>query len=46
VKDGENIAGITADVHTATSAFVKPKSTRQKIKSALWLIAYGAAHAI
>ena len=46
VKNGENIAGITADVHTATSAFVKPKSTWQKIKSALWLVAYGAAHAI
>jgi hypothetical protein len=42
----EDIAGITADVHTATSAFVKPKSTWQKIKSALWLVAYGAAHAI
>lgn len=46
VKNGENIAGITADVHTATSAFVKPKSTWQKFKSALWLVAYGAAHAI
>jgi chromosome segregation ATPase len=46
VKNGDNIAGITADVHTATSAFVKPKSTWQKIKSALWLIAYGAAHAM
>jgi hypothetical protein len=46
VRNGDNIAGITADVHTATSAFVKPKSTWQKIKSALWLVAYGAAHAI
>jgi hypothetical protein len=46
VKNGDNIAGITADVHTATSAFVKPKSTWQKIKSALWLVAYGAAHAM
>jgi hypothetical protein len=46
VKNGDNIAGITADVHTATSAFVKPKSTWQKIKSALWLVAYGAAHAL
>ena len=46
VKNGDNIAGITADVHTATTAFVKPKSTWQKIKSALWLVAYGAAHAI
>jgi len=46
VKNGESIAGITADVHTATSAFVKPKSTWQKIKSALWLVAYGAAHAM
>ena len=46
VKNGDNIAGITADVHTATSAFVKPKSMWQKIKSALWLVAYGAAHAI
>jgi hypothetical protein len=46
VKNGENISGITADVHTATSAFVKPKSTWQKIKSAVWLVAYGAAHAI
>lgn len=46
VKNGENIAGITADVHTGTTAFVKPRSTWQKIKSALWLVAYGAAHAI
>jgi len=46
VKNGDNIAGITADVHTATSAFVKPKTTWQKIKSALWLVAYGAAHAM
>lgn len=46
VRNGDNIAGITADVHTATSAFVKPKTTWQKIKSALWLVAYGAAHAI
>jgi len=46
VKNGDNVAGITADVHTATSAFVKPKSTWQKIKSALWLVAYGAARAI
>jgi hypothetical protein len=46
VTNGDNIAGITADVHTVTSAFVKPKSTWQKIKSALWLVAYGAAHAI
>ncbi|HZT29234.1 MAG TPA: hypothetical protein VFA33_05090 [Bryobacteraceae bacterium] len=46
VRNGDNIAGITADVHTATSAFVKPKSTWQKIKSALWLVAYGAAHAL
>ncbi|HZT29486.1 MAG TPA: hypothetical protein VFA33_06365 [Bryobacteraceae bacterium] len=46
VRNGDNIAGITADVHTATSAFVKPKTTWQKIKSALWLVAYGAAHAM
>ena len=46
VRNGENMAGITADVHTATSEYVKPKSTWQKIKSALWLIAYGAAHAL
>ena len=46
VRNGDNIAGITADVHTATSAFVKPKTTWQKIKSALWLVAYGAAHAL
>ena len=46
VKNGNNISGITVDVHTANSAFVKPKSTWQKIKSALWLVAYGAAHAI
>jgi hypothetical protein len=46
VKNADNLAGVTADVHTATSAFVKPKSTWQKIKSALWLIAYGAAHAM
>ena len=46
VKNGDNIAGITSDVHTATSAFVKPKTTWQKIKSALWLVAYGAAHAM
>ena len=46
VRNGDNIAGITADVHTATSAFVKPKTTSQKIKSALWLVAYGAAHAL
>jgi len=46
VRNGDNIAGITADVHTATTAFVKPKTTWQKIKSALWLVAYGAAHAI
>jgi len=44
VKNGGNIAGITADVHTATSAFAKTKW--QKIKSALWLLAYGAAHAM
>ena len=35
VKNADNIAGITADIHTATTAFVKPKSTWQKIKSAL-----------
>ena len=46
VRNGDNIAGITTDVHTATSAFVKPKTTWQKIKSALWLVAYGAAHAM
>ena len=46
VRNGDNIAGITADVHTATTAFVKPKTTWQKIKSALWLVAYGAAHAM
>lgn len=46
LKNGENMAGITADVHTATNAFVKPKSTWQKIKPALWLVAYGAAHAM
>ena len=46
VRNGDNIAGITADVHTVTSAFVKPKTTWQKIKSALWLVAYGAAHAL
>jgi hypothetical protein len=43
VRNGDNIAGITADVHTATSAFVKPKATWQKIKSALWLT--GKSHA-
>ena len=46
LRNGDNIAGITADVHTATSVFVKPKTTWQKIKSALWLVAYGAAHAM
>ena len=46
VRNGDNIAGITSDIHTATSAFVKPKSTWEKIKSALWLVAYGAAHAL
>lgn len=46
VANGKNMEGITADVHTATSEYVKPKSTWQKIKSALWLIAYGAAHAL
>jgi uncharacterized protein YoxC len=46
VKNGDNIAGVTADVHTATSAFVKPKSRWEKVKSALWLVAYGAAHAL
>ena len=46
VKNADNLAGVSAVVHIATSAFVKPKSTWQKIKSALWLVAYGAAHAI
>ena len=46
VANGKNMEGITTDVHTATSEYVKPKSTWQKIKSALWLIAYGAAHAL
>lgn len=45
VKNGDNIAGIMADVHTATTAGVKPRSPWGKIKSVLWLIEYGAAHA-
>ncbi len=42
MKNGQNVAGHhTTD--TPTSAFVKPESAWQKIKSALWLEPYGAA---
>jgi hypothetical protein len=41
---GKSADGITADVHTATAEFVKPKTVLQQIQSWLLTIAriYGA----
>ena len=41
---GKSADGITADIHTATSDFVKPKTFWQKVKGALNIMATAGAH--